>query len=156
APPSPMALPLTRFRPVGAFRMKRTIHITFLLTLLYGLRALAQQGASAGLHGSVSDSQGAMISGAKIALVQLATNQTRNSVSNELGQFQFPLIPVGSYRITVENPGFKRFEETGIRLQVNDNLKLDIKLELGEVSTVVKVEGAGVAVETSSAALKET
>src|SRR5437660_12690736 len=65
--------PLTRSRPVGEFRMKRTVHITFLLTLLYGLPALAQQGASAGLHGSVSDSHGAIISGAKIELLQLAT-----------------------------------------------------------------------------------
>src|SRR5882724_8537326 len=129
--------------------MKRIAYITILTTLLFfGLPVLAQQGASAGLHGSVSDSQGAIISGAKVALVQLATNQARNAVSNEVGQFQFPLIPVGSYRITVENPGFKKFEQTGIHVQVNDNLTLDIRLELGELSTVVRVEGAGIAVET--------
>src|SRR5262249_36153176 len=74
----------------------------------------------------------------------------------EVGQFLFPLVPVGIYRITVEHPGFKKFEQTGIRLQVNDNLKLDVQLDLGEISTVVKVEGAGIAVETSSAGLKET
>jgi len=44
--------------------MKRTVRITLFLTLLYGLPAFAQQGASAGLHGSVSDSQGAIITGA--------------------------------------------------------------------------------------------
>src|SRR6476646_6834343 len=137
--------------------MKRTFAlITFLMTLCFGLPLLAQQGASAGLHGSVQDSQGAIIPGAKVTLMHLSTSQARDAVSNDVGQFQFPLIPVGSYRISVEKPGFKKFEQTGIQLQVNDNLKLDVGLELGEVSSVVKVEGAGIAVETSSAALKET
>src|SRR5882724_594696 len=107
--------------------MKRIVQIMFLLGL--ALPLFAQQGASAGLYGSVSDSQGAIISGAKVMLVQLATNQSRDTVSNEVGQFQFPLIPVGGYRIAVEHAGFKRFEQTGIQLQVNDNLKLDVRLE---------------------------
>src|SRR6266481_3900705 len=122
--------------------MKRKIaRIIFLMTLCFGLPLFAQQGASAGLYGSVQDSQGAIIPGAKVTLMHLSTSQARNTVSNDVGQFQFPLIPVGSYRVTVEKPGFKKFEQTGIQLQVNDNMKVDVKLELGEVSTVVKVEG---------------
>src|SRR5437762_1407583 len=110
--------------------MKRHLALMiFLITPHFALPVFAQQRASAGLYGSVSDSQGAIISGAKVSLIQLTTNQARHAVSNEVGQFQFPLIPVGSYRIEVENPGFKRFEQSGIQLQVNDNLKLDVKLE---------------------------
>src|SRR6266545_2965533 len=140
-------------------RLTRASHCAFasacILAFLCG-PALAQQRASAGIYGSVSDTQGAVIAGAKITLLHVSTNQSRTAVSNEVGQFQFPLIPVGEYALTAENTGFKRFQQTGIVLQVNDNVKVDVRLELGELSTVVKVEGYGVSVETSSASLKET
>src|SRR2546421_19370 len=100
------------------FRMKRYIaRIIFLMTLCFGLPLYSQQGASAGLYGTVSDSQGAIIPGASVRLIQLSTNQARNAVSNDLGQFRFPLIPVGTYQVTAEKPGFKKFEQTGIQLQ---------------------------------------
>src|SRR5439155_20974872 len=140
----------------GEFKMKRMAQIAFLTIFFACLPVFAQQGGSAGLHGSVYDSQGAIVPSAKVTLTHLSTNQARNAVSNEVGQFQFPLIPVGRYRITVEHPGFKKFEQTGIQVQVNDNVKADVTLELGEISSVVKVDAAGIAVETSSSALKET
>jgi hypothetical protein len=68
----------------------------------------------AGLLASLSDSQGAIIPGAKV------------------GQVLFPLISVGSYRIVVEKPGFKKFENSGVQLRMNDNLKLDSSAALKE------------------------
>ena len=93
--------------------------------------ALGQQGASAGVFGNVVDSQGAVVARAKVTLLHLATNQVRTTTTDSAGEFRFPLLPLGEYRVTVEQPGFKRYEQPGLRLQVNDTAKLDVKLELG-------------------------
>jgi len=137
----------------GLCRAKNANHTMMMNFMVYGFGMFAywvmgfalQQGGSAGLHGSIYDGQGAIVPSAKVTLTHLSTNQARNAVSNEVGQFQFPLIPVGRYRITVEHPGFKKFEQTGIQVQVNDNVKADVTLELGEISSVVKVDAAGIA-----------
>ena len=50
----------------------------------------------------------------------------------------------------VEQPGFKKFQQNGILLQVNDNAKIDVRLELGEVNSEVRVESAGMVVETAT------
>ncbi|HYM13316.1 MAG TPA: carboxypeptidase regulatory-like domain-containing protein [Bryobacterales bacterium] len=117
--------------------------------------AFGQAGASAGIYGSVTDSQGAVIPGAKVTLLQVATNQARTATANEAGEFLFPLLAVGEYQISVEQPGFKKYEQTGLRLQVNDNVKVDVRLEVGEVSTQVVVESTAATVETSNATIKE-
>jgi hypothetical protein len=117
--------------------------------------AVAQQRSSAGIYGSVSDSQGAVIPGAKVTVLHVSTNQARTTVTNLTGEYLFPLLPVGEYRISVEQPGFKRYEQTGLVLQVNDNAKVDVVLEVGEASTTVTVEGAVVSVETANATIKE-
>src|ERR1043166_4957912 len=88
--------------------------------------AVAQQRSSAGIYGSVSDSQGAVIPGAKVTGLHSSTNQARTTVTNLTGEYLFPLLPVGEYRISVEQPGFKRYEQTGLVLQVNDNAKVTV------------------------------
>ncbi len=117
--------------------------------------AFAQPRASAGIYGSVNDEQGAVIPGAKVTVLHLSTNQTRTTLSNQAGEYVFPILPVGEYRLTVENPGFKRYEQKGIELRVNDNVKVDVRLEIGELTTAVTVESAATNVETSNATIKE-
>jgi hypothetical protein len=118
--------------------------------------AFAQQSGTAGIYGSVVDAQGGTIPGAKVTLTHIERNQDWEATTNEVGQYTFPLIPIGSYRIRVQHPGFKAFEQTGIPLQVNDNRKIDVSLEVGDISTRVQVEAeaAGAVVETSSATIK--
>ena len=125
------------------------------LTLLLTCPMLGQQGASAGIYGSVLDSQGAAMPGAKFTLLHVTTNQVRTTTTDTAGEFRFPLLPVGDYQITVEQPGFKKYEQTGLQLQVNDNVKVDVKLEVGEVSTQLTVEASAATVETSNATIKE-
>ncbi len=129
------------------------------LTLFLALTLLplhAQQRGSAGIYGSVVDSQGAVLPGAKVTAVHVATNQVRLAVANSEGQFLFAVLPVGEYKISVEQAGFKKSEQTGLVLQVNDNLRVDVRLEVGDVTTTVNVAASAVAVETSSATLTET
>ena len=101
------------------------VYVTAVIMLGPNRIALGQQGASAGVYGSVLDSQGAAMPGAKVTLLHVTTNQVRTTTSDAGGEFRFPLLPVGEYRITVEHPGFKKHEQTGLQLQVNDNAKVD-------------------------------
>jgi hypothetical protein len=114
----------------------------------------AQQAGTAGIYGAVQDAQGAVVPGAHVTLVDVARNQDRTASSNAEGLYSFPALPVGDYRVRVSHPGFHTFDQAGIHLEVNDNRKVDVKLEIGEVSTKVQVEAAAVAVVTSSATLK--
>jgi hypothetical protein len=113
----------------------------------------AQQAGTAGIYGAVRDAKGAAIQGGHVALTDLARNLDRATQSNAEGLYSFPALAVGDYRIRSQT-GFRTFDQTGTHLEVNDNRKIDVKLEVGEVSTQVQVEAAPVAVETSSATLK--
>jgi hypothetical protein len=87
-------------------------------TLLVAGILRAQQRGSAGIYGSVVDTQGAAIAGARVTAVHVATNQVRTVPANTEGQFLFAVLPVGEYRVSVVQPGFKKYEQTGIVLQV--------------------------------------
>lgn len=132
----------------------------FRLTLLWGLTmsitSWGQQRGSAGLYGRIADPQDAAIPGASVTLLHLATNQGRTVLTNDEGQYLFSLLQPGEYRLAVEKPGFKRFQQSGLLLQVNDNTKVDARLDVGDVSTTVTVAATGISVETSSATLKDT
>lgn len=116
--------------------------------------ASAQQLATAGIFGVITDPQGAVVPAVKITLTDVARNQDRVATTNAEGIYAFPSIPIGDYRIRIEQPGFRTLEQTGIHLEVNDNRKIDVVLQLGEVSTKVEIAAAAVAVETSNATLK--
>src|SRR5690242_18460113 len=106
--------------------MRLTVVLAISVVFFIGLDSgVAQQGATAGIYGSVSDSQGAIIPGAKVTVTHIGTNHTRAIVTNQAGEFTAPLLPVGEYRIVVEQPGFKRYQQSGILLQVNDNARID-------------------------------
>lgn len=130
------------------------ISATILAGLIFSACCFAQQAGTAGIFGTVVDSQGGAIPGAKVTLTHIERNQVRETVANQMGQYTFPLIPVGNYTIAVQHEGFKQFEQTGILLQVNDNTKIDVVLQVGDVSTRIEVEAAGATVETSNATIK--
>src|SRR5215472_9860062 len=85
-----------RWVPIGA---------AVVLCFAYAQPAFSQAGASAGIYGTVLDAQGAIIPGAEVTLQHVTTNQTRKALSNPAGEYGFPLLPVGEYRISAEHPG---------------------------------------------------
>jgi hypothetical protein len=137
-------------------RLVTVLSIAGLLCVWLPQTGLAQQRNTAGLYGRVADQQDASVGGARITLIQVATGTAHTAFSNDQGGYEFSLLPVGDYRLVVDQPGFKRVEESGLTLQANDNRKVDVKLELGEMNTVVNVSSALVAVETSNATVKDT
>src|SRR5437016_9336002 len=118
--------------------------------------AFAQARDTASLFGTITDSQGAVVPGARVTVTNTATGLSRNTVTDSSGGFSFPLLPVGSYNLTVEQTGFRKYERRNILLQANENVGVDAALDLGNVQETVTVEGSAAQVDTRSATLSNT
>jgi hypothetical protein len=128
------------------------------VTLFFAMQYIAhtQTRDTAALFGTVTDNQGAGIAGASLTLTTVNTGQVRTAAAGANGEYQFNALPVGGYSLAVEQPSFRRYQRTGVLLQANENVKVDIQLELGDVQTVVNVVGSASQVETRAATLKDT
>jgi hypothetical protein len=91
-----------------------------------------------------------------LRLTSASTGQVRSTKTNESGDYLFSLLPVGTYSITVEQPGFRRSERKGVLVQANENVKVDVALEVGELQSSVTVQALASQVETRLTAVKET
>ena len=106
--------------------------------LLAGLPVFAQE-FQAGIRGIVKDSQGAAVPGVPIQAQNLATNEIGHAISNEAGEYAFPVLPIGTYRVTVEVKGFKKAVRDNLELRVGDQVQQDFTLEVGAVTEQVTV-----------------
>src|SRR5207247_11471515 len=114
--------------------------------------ASAQIG-TATISGNVADSSGAVVIGAAVTVVNNATGFRRKTVSSELGQYNLPGLTPGSYSLSVEFPGFRRSERKDITLQVDQNARIDVSLEVGQTTETVEITGQAPLIESTSAAL---
>jgi hypothetical protein len=119
-------------------------------------RAFAQARDTASLFGSITDAQGAVVPSAHVSVVNTATGLSRTALTDSSGGFNFPLLPVGSYNLSVEQTGFRKYERRNILLQANENIGVNAVLEVGNVQETVTVEAAGAQVDTRSATLNHT
>jgi len=107
------------------------------------------------IFGTVTDSTGSQIPGASVTITQTTTGQIRNVVSNERGDYVATQLPIGSYTVSAERTGFKKFVQTGIQVQVDENRQVPIQLQVGDVAESVTVVADAAQVETRSGTLKE-
>jgi hypothetical protein len=116
-----------------------------------GQRTLAQD-ITGSIVGLVKDNSGAAISGATVTITDTDKNVVARTVTTDSnGAYSAPLLPVGHYSVTIESPNFKKFNRTGIEMNVNDRLTVDATLEVGQVTEVVQVESGALQVELQTA-----
>jgi hypothetical protein len=108
---------------------------------------------TATISGTVNDSTGAMVPKATVTLTNTGTNVSRTALTDSSGSYLFTLVPIGTYRLTVEQTGFRKYVRDGIVLNVNQNAKLDVALQVGASDQVVEVTGDVTQVDTLSATL---
>ena len=101
--------------------------------------ALAHAQYRASLRGTVADSQGAVIAGATVTLVDTDTNKTMVSTSDGNGIYNFNALPPAPYRITVEHDGFTKKVLEHVQIIPEQLNALDLQLEVGQVSQTVTV-----------------
>ncbi len=111
------------------------------------------QVASAELSGTVLDSSGAAVANAKVTATNLATNVARDGVSDGSGRYFITLLPAGDYSVSAEAPGFRKLVQSGLVLQINQQARLDLTLELGHASETVEVTGQAPLLESESSSL---
>jgi Carboxypeptidase regulatory-like domain len=133
--------------------MKRAT-TTFLGTamVLASLAPLRAQVNKSNLSGLVRDSSGAAIVGASVRLTNTATGVSRNEVSDETGLYRFLLVDLGTYRVEVTAPSFKKFTRDGIVLQAGETITADVMMEVGGVNETVTVQGEASVLRTETAA----
>ncbi len=127
--------------------------LSLLLTMLCIAPRAGAQSTGGRIRGTVTDTSGAAISGANLALTDEATNVTRSTVSGSNGEYIFLEIPVGAYDLGVTQQGFKRYERKGVTIDLNQVANLDIALTVGGSTETVEVTGSGPIVDTTSTQL---
>ena len=128
---------------------------TLVVLLLFCTSALGQgQGLSA-IRGSIKDPQGAVVAGATVTLTHAETNNSRNTTSNDSGQFAFEGVQPGVYKVEVEAQGFKKALFNEVAALVSKPTDLDVNMEIGNVTETISVTvGAGEAlINTQDASL---
>jgi Carboxypeptidase regulatory-like domain/TonB dependent receptor len=134
--------------------LRSTLRSLFICGLILGcaLPCIGQTSTSL-LSGTVFDHSGAVVAGAVVTVVNEATGVTLKQTTNSTGLYAFPSIPVGAYTVTVEAAGFKTANQTGNKLVVGTPLTVNITLEIGSATEVVKVEASVEQINTTNATL---
>ena len=109
---------------------------SILTMLLCATLALAQTGS---IQGTVTDSAGAVVSGAEITVRNMGSNALRTATSSGTGAYSIPSLPPAAYDITVKMASFKTFHASNVQLTVAQVLSLNVELEPGAVTEEVQV-----------------
>ena len=115
--------------------------------------AARAQVTTAAVRGNVTDEQKAAVTGASVIITNVDTGFSRTTQSGADGEYSFPDLPLGTYRIQASHSGFKAQTLTAIELHVADSLVINIVLKVGAVNETITVEASPVAVETTSGEL---
>jgi hypothetical protein len=110
----------------------------------------------ASLRGTVTDPQGAAVSGAKVTLTDTGTNHAIESTSDANGLYQFNALPAAPYRLTVEAQGFKQKVLQSVQIIPEQPNALNVQLEVGEVQQTVTVSDTTQALDTDTATVSGT
>src|SRR3954451_20268885 len=130
-------------------RLLPVLTITLLLSAFGRLHA----DVTGSILGTVRDPTGAVVSGASVKAIHLATNETRTATSDDTGAYRILALPVGRYTVEVTQPGFRKFIASEIELTVNEQRRVDVSLQVGAMEQQVEVTAASVAVETTNTQL---
>jgi hypothetical protein len=121
-----------------------------LLILLAVAPPLAAQAGSAELSGHITDPSNLAVVKARVQAEDQATMARFTVLSDERGSYHLLGLPAGSYVLTVEQPGFRTFRQSGVNLRLGDHTAIDIKLLVGQASETVEVKAAAPLLETAT------
>ncbi len=131
--------------------MQRTL-LSATLLFLTASSTFAQT-TSTTILGSVTDSSGATVPGAKVVATNINTGIRRQDTTTATGDYGFPLLDVGMYSVTVEMKGFKTETQKGIELQINQKARVDFRLEIGAQTEIVTITAEVAQLKTDEASL---
>src|SRR5262249_53130659 len=132
---------------VNAMRL-RVMTAVFLFT-----GALFGQGGTGAISGSVTDASGAVVPGATVVAINETTGFQRTTAVGSAGEYTIVGLQPGSYTVTAERTGFKKFTLRGLVLQVDQNARVDVRFEVGAVTEIVEVVGQPALLQTEQSSV---
>src|SRR5437016_8824303 len=124
--------------------------------LLSAIPLFAQVANNTSLVGTVTDTTGQAVAGAKVTAVNVATNEHYSATTGEDGSYTLTFVREGAYTITVERAGFAKSIQQGIVVDINRTVRTDVTLKVGSVSESVTVNAGAPPVSTDDATIAET
>src|SRR5579871_5680 len=120
------------------------VGLIFSSTLCFG------QAGRAELSGVIQDPSGLAVPKAKVEAEDQATMVRYSAVSDERGEYHILGLPAGQYILTVEQPGFRTYHQSGITLRLADRTALDVKLMIGQPAQSIEITAAAPLLQTAS------
>jgi len=121
------------------------------LLMIAGASVGQCQTASGSIVGTVKDSSGAVIPSANVSIINQATNIRQQTITNALGDYNAPFLPVGVYTVRIDMTGFESMVRAGVVLRVGESLRVDVTLHPGNVTQRVTVSGLAPLLQTENA-----
>src|SRR5262249_41682392 len=132
--------------------MRKRVSLLLVCLLAVAMTAWSQT-ATGTIVGTVTDHSGAVIANAKVTVINAGTNAKTEVLTNAEGDYTAPLLPPGTYTVAVSAPGFKTLDQKGVRLQVQQQARVDIVLQVGAVSDSVEVTADAAVVEATTSSI---
>lgn len=132
--------------------MRRALWVVLLLCLFI-IVPLSAQKVTGTITGVVSDSAGAVVSGAEVSARNVANGEVRTVTTNSSGAYVLTDLPAGTYDVNIKQPNFKEYVSKGVQLNVASTATLNATLAVGSANEQVTVEANAVQVETSTGAV---
>jgi len=129
---------------------------TVLVLVLASIPAFAQELVGSRLLGTITDPSGVVVPNVPVKITASATGASRVVVTAEDGTYVAPQLLAGVYEVEVSRPGFRTSHVTKVVIRVNESARLDVRLELGDVTTRVEVVGQAALVNTYTSELSQT
>ncbi len=134
-------------------KSKTTQQIVSSIAVLFFLFTLSSktfaQVSTAQLQGTVQDDSGAAVSGATVTLKSASKGSSNSVDTDSEGNYIFPQVLVDTYSIEVTKQGFKRFERSNIKIDVNQKARVDVTLNVGQLTETVSVSASAALVNTT-------
>src|SRR5215472_2722595 len=134
-------------------RLVRDIPVVLIVLIILAIPSTLRADVTGSILGVVHDRSQGVIAGAEIVATNIQTNLKQETISGEDGSFRFLVLPAGTYKLTVSAKGFRLLVENTIVVQVNDQLRLDIVLDVGSVTDTVEINANSVQVQTENTQL---
>ncbi|MGA7421510.1 MAG: carboxypeptidase-like regulatory domain-containing protein, partial [Candidatus Sulfotelmatobacter sp.] len=134
-------------------RFRLLLSYLIVSTLLVFASSAARADVTGSITGVIRDRAQAVVTGAKVTVTNVETNLSQATSSASDGSYHFLALPAGKYKVTATAAGFRTYVATDITVQVNDQLRIDITLQVGTVTEEMDITANAVHVETESTQL---
>jgi hypothetical protein len=128
-----------------------TESLTIAICCLFLTAGAFAQSDRGSITGSVTDPSASAVAGAKVSVRNLDNGSNYNALTTSTGGFTIPAVPSGKYAISVAAPGFKTYNSTGVEVRLDQTVKVEVALEIGQTSETVTVTAAADILKTDNA-----